>query len=203
MRLDHMIATVPDIAVTHRRLLDLGFGEAWPPGPFWPGALTSGVALGGANLELYQPLEGTVRPKIETIVLAPDDLSEGRSFLEDLGLPYEIFEKVEEDPELLALRGFPPELCAAPQAICTNLLPHNPPYPFFLCVYAPFLKARLAPERFPAPQGPMVAVRLLSPNPETVRPLAESLYMDVERGAISQVSEIRFALGGSLTAEDL
>ena len=141
MVLDHLIATVPDLRSTHRRLLDAGFDEAWPPGPFWPSALTSGIALGGANLELVQPDQGVAESRIDTLVLAPLTLEEGRAFWPEA----EEREKIEPKPELLALRGFPAEMTATAQNICTNLYPADPPYPFFLCLYAPFLRERLAP----------------------------------------------------------
>lgn len=207
MTLDHLIAVVPDLMATHRRLLDAGFDEAWPPGPFWPSATTSGIALGGANLELVQPDEGVSGAKIETIVLAPTSLEEGRAVLADLGLAYEEREKIEPDPKLLALRGFSAEDAKSPQRICTNQLPADPPYPFFHCCYSPFLKERLAPERFRQPRGPIVALVLTSPDPEAVRRMFAGhlgpIELDVELGSTSGVVEIRFADGSSFTSENL
>ena len=202
-----MIAVVPDLRATHRRLIDAGFDEAWPPGPFWPSAITSGIALGGANLELVQPDEGIPSAKIGTMVLAPATLEEGEAVLHDLGLAFEEWEKIEPDPSLLALRGFPPELASSPQRICTNQLPNDPPYPFFHCCYAPFLKERLAPERFEQPRGPIVGLALTSPDPESVRRLFAGhlgpIELDVETSPVSGIAAIRFADGSSLTFADL
>jgi hypothetical protein len=207
MTLDHLIAVVPDLRATHRRLIDAGFDEAWPAGPFWPSATTSGIALGGANLELVQTDEGVPSAKIETIVLAPATLEEGEAVLNDLGLMYEEREKIEPDPSLLALRGFPPELASSPQRICTNQLPVDPPYPFFHCCYAPFLKERLAPERFDQPRGPIVALHLTSPDPEAVRRLFAGhlgpIELDVEFGSVSGVAAIHFADGSTLSSANL
>ncbi len=210
MVLDHLIATVPDLQATHRRLLGLGFGEAWPPGPFWPSATTSGIALGGANLELYQrhPISvntPVAEARIGTLVLAPDSLEEGRAFLS--GMAFEEREKVEASPKLLALRGFPPEMTAGPQPICTNLHPEEPPYPFFLCLYAPFLRERLAPERFPMPHGPIVGLDLLTPDTVRVERLFAgqlgSIEPIVDADCHSCVEAIRFEDGSSLSASDL
>ncbi len=202
MVLDHLIATVPDLRATHQRLLDAGFDEAWPPGPFWPAAITSGIALGGANLELIQPDAGVPRARIDTLVLAPLTLEEGRAFWPD----YEEREKIEPDAALLALRGFPPELAAEPQTICTNLYPVDSPYPFFLCLYSPFLRERLAPARFGAPHGPMVGLSLTAPNPEEVRRLFAGrlgpVELDVDLGEPA-VKAIRFGDGFVIAAEGL
>ena len=205
MRLDHLIATVPDLRATHRRLRALGFREAWPPGPFWPAATTSGLALGGANLELVQPDAGVEEARIDTLVLAPDSLEEGRT----IPLAFDEREKLESDAALLSLRGFPPEMAAEPQPICRNLHPREDPvpYPFFLCLYAPFLKARLAPSNFAFPHGPLVGLSLVAPDPEAVRRLFAGrlgpLALDVDSGERPKVEAIRFAEGPDLTARDL
>ena len=203
MRLDHLIATVPDIRTSHARLLARGFEEAWAIGPFWPDALTSGVALGGTNLELVQPDSGTDRVRIETLVLAPDSFSAGRTALRRHGLAFEDREKVESDPARLALRGFPSDKAATPQTICTNLYPADPDYPFFLCLYAPFLKSRLAPSNFAQPHGPVTALTLVAPDPPAVRRLFEGwlgpLGFDVEDGERPEATAIRFADGSTLT----
>ena len=203
MTLDHLIAVVPDLWATHARLLELGFDEAWPPGPFWPSATTSGIALGGANLELMQPDAGVDEARIETLVLAPSSLEEGRAFMRG---PYEERAKIEPDPALLALRGFPPEDATSPQAICTNLYPEAPPFPFFLCLYAPFLKARLAPSNFAHPRGPLVGLALTAPDPEVVRRLFVGhlgpIELDVDPGS-TEVVEIRFADGSVLDSASL
>jgi hypothetical protein len=207
MTLDHLIAVVPDLKTTHRRLIDAGFEEAWPPGPFWPGATTSGIALGGANLELYQPAAGASHSRIETIVLAPSSLDEGRKVLDDLGLAYEEHEKIEPDPALLALRGFPPDLTATPQTICVNHLPVDPPFRFFLCSYAPFLRERLASSAFSQPRGSIIGLTLRALEPEAVRRLFAGhlgpIELNVEPGETNEVSEILFSDGSALTAQDL
>ena len=202
MVLDHVIATVPDLRATHGRLLDAGFQEAWPPGPFWPSATTSGIARGGANLELVQPDAGVAVARIDTLVLAPASLDEGRAAFPLLAFVER--EKVEPDPALLALRGFPPD--SGPQTICTNLLPEAPPYPFFLCLYVPFLRERLAPSRFPCPRGPVASLLLRSPDPEATRRLFAGhlgpIGIEVDLGP-EGVAEIRFSDGSLLTANDL
>ncbi|GEM_PF-4602172 len=203
MTLDHLIAAVPDLRATHRRLRESGFEEAWPPGPFWPSATTSGIALGGANLELVQPDAGVSEPWIDTLVLAPASLEEGRTFVAE----GREMEKVEPDPVLLALRGFPPERAAKPQTICTNLHPADPPYPFFLCLYTPFLKARLATSNFAQPRGPIVGLDLQAPEPEVVQRLFTGCLGEIEIGVEPSerrgVRSIRFADGSALTVEDL
>ena len=205
MVLDHLIATVPDIQASHARLLAKGFGEAWPVGPFWFSALTSGIALGGANLELVQPEKGVDRARIDTLVLAPRSLEEGRALL--AGLEYEEREKVESDPALLTLRGFPPALASEPQTICTNLYPTDPPYPFFVCRYAPFLRERLAPANFPRPCGFLTRLSLVAPDPVVVRQLfvdrLGALDLDVSYGERPAVTAIRFLDGTTLDASDL
>ncbi|RYG15080.1 hypothetical protein EON82_26680 [bacterium] len=205
MTLDHIIAIVPDLRATHTKLLEAGFDEAWPPGPFWPSATTSGIALGGFNLELYQPSEGFVEAKIETLVLAPESREEGREMLR--GLDFDEREKIEPSSDLLALRGFPAEQAAEPQPICTNLYPSKPPYPFFLCLYSPFLKSRLASEGFGKPRGPIIGLSLVSPCPEAVRRLFAGhlgpIELDVDPGETSEVAEIRFADGSALTKHEL
>ena len=203
MRLDHLIATVPDIRASHARLLGMGFDEAWPIGPFWPSALTSGVALGGVNLELVQPDSGATDVRIDTLVLAPASLEEGRASF--ASLQYEEREKVESDPSLLTLRGFPPAMAATPQTICTNLYPKDPPYPFFLCRYAPFLRGRLTPARFPRPYGLLTSLSLVAPDPIAVRRLFAGFdsLLDVDYGESPSVTEIRFLDGTTLCANNL
>ncbi|CAN5705847.1 hypothetical protein BH11ARM2_BH11ARM2_07130 [soil metagenome] len=142
-RLDHFILEVPDIAAAHADWQSRGFSEAWPVGPFWPKALTSGIALGGVNLELVQPLER--EPKTtHTLVFEPKSVAEGFAAMLREGLRPKLAPKVEPDPDLLALRGFPPEMQSEPQRICTNVVPApGAPLDFFLCEYAPFLRKKL------------------------------------------------------------
>ncbi len=207
MHLDHLIAVVPDLPATHARLRELGFDEAWPPGPFWPAATTSGIALGNANLELVQPDAGVPKARIETLVLAPATLEEGFRMMR----PFDTREreKVEADPRLLALRGFPSEMCTKPQSICDNIYPHEDQtnYPFFLCLYAPFLKARLAPSNFASPRGPLIGLSLAAPDPAEVRSLFEgqlgAIELSVELAETPEVVSILFADGSALTKNDL
>lgn len=204
MVLDHLIATVPDLGATHQRLLDLGFDEAWPPGPFWPAATTSGIALGGANLELIQPDAGVSASRIDTLVLSYASLEEGMNFLKELD--FEGREKIESDSNLLALRGFPPEMASTPQIICYNLYPEDPPYPFFLCAYSRFLEEHLAPARFRAPRGPLTGLSLIAPDPEAVRRRFSGhlgpIELNVDPG-LAAVAAIRFEDGSTLTSGDL
>ena len=203
MVLDHLIATVPDVRASHARLLAMGFEEAWPVGPFWPSALTSGVALGGANLELVQPEAGIAEARIETLVLAPETIGEGLA----MAPVFEKREKVESDAALLALRGFPPEFTATPQTICVNLYPDASPYPFFLCLYVPFLKERLAPERFRQPRGSICGLRLRAWQPGATQRLFAGclgpVELQVDLAQETVVVEIQFADGTSLTADHL
>jgi len=129
----------------------LGFPLAWPVGRFWPQGRTSGVAIGGLNLEFLQPDEGAPEvATITTLVFEPFDLSSAQRWFGTLGVPLELREKWEPDPQLLRLRGFDEEQSRTPQLICQNLMPQGPvPIPFFLCAYTPFLRERLSPNAFP------------------------------------------------------
>lgn len=141
MRVDHVICRVPDIRAAHAAMLALGFAEAWPVGPFWRPHLTSGLHLGGVNLELFEPAEGIAAPIADTIVFAGDPPP-----------GYRIAVKTEADPELLRLRGFSGE---REEVICTNgFPPEGDPFDHFFCRYAPFLADRLA-----VAKGPFGAVR--------------------------------------------
>lgn len=147
-RLDHVIQYVPDIRSAHAELM-LVRSEAWPVGPFWPGALTSGIAMGGFNLELIQEEVPTVPFGTPCLAFEPTSLANAEARFRACGIEFDRFEKVEPDPELLRLRGFSKADCGTPQLICTNLVPleqESLPFEFFLCDYAPFLKAWLSPE---------------------------------------------------------
>jgi hypothetical protein len=153
VRLDHVIAEVSDILESMAALLGAGYPEAWPVGPFWPSALTSGVCAGTFNLELMQPLHRRPgAPAITTLVYEPVSADWAAAMLSEAGLAYEVREKVEPDADLLRLRGFSEADAAHPQRICTNVVPTDPPFPFFFCDYAPFLKVRLDPARFEVPR---------------------------------------------------
>ncbi|MGV3617845.1 MAG: VOC family protein [Fimbriimonas sp.] len=196
-RLDHIIVHVPDIQAAHRALLDRGFEEAWPIGPFWPRALTSGIAVGGLNLELLQPSDAEVTtPYAETLVFEPTSLEDATADLAAAGIPVRRFEKVEPDPDLLRLRGF--SEVQTPQKICTNLFPAAlAPLDFFVCDYAPFLRARLAPDKFAAREGAVTAIEA-----QVLDPLAASNFLakmayagipiEFEAGSASRVTALRF-----------
>jgi len=162
-RLDHLICRVPDIAFCHRRLLELGFPEAWPVGRFWPGGRTSGIGLGGVNLELIQPDDGAPsEPVCDTLVFEPVSLEAGEEAFARLGYRTERYEKWESDPELLMMRGFSEEGSQAEQLICKNLYPDPTfPVPLFLCEYSHGLSKRLSREQVgDPPMGPVTAVEV-------------------------------------------
>lgn len=166
-RIDHIVLQVPDIAAAHAALRGLGFDEAWPVGRNWPHGPTSGIALGGINLELLQPdLDPPAYPALAEIVFAPEP-----------GIPMgqygEVIEKIESDPAKLAARGFPPEDQDAPQRICTNAFPgEDSLWPHFVCDYAPFLARRLGPDSHGSPYGLVqrVGVGPLETAPRFVTP---------------------------------
>ena len=204
-RLDHVIARVPDIRASHARLIEEhGFAEAWPIGAFWPAALTSGVALGGLNLELVQSLEGAVGPNADTLVFEPKTLEAASDALTGAGVAVRRFEKVEPNPELLRLRGFEG---SRPERICTNLMPESPaPLDFFVCEYAPFLRERLAPHRFPMQHGEARSVEVVVPDPEAAEAfLAKVGYAGVPLrfagGESHRVRTIAFADGRVLALD--
>lgn len=204
-RLDHLVCYVPDIFRAHLSVRALGFAEAWPIGPFWPQALTSGFALGGLNLELVQPDAGVKTIAATKLVFEPTSLETAESALAEAGITFRRLEKVESNPELLLLRGFSAQESLQPQPICTNLLPENPtPFDFFLCDYAPFLKARLGPDSFDAPHGEVQAIELEVRNPEASEAvLAKVGYSGVElrfvKGSSTRVGLIHFADGTCLS----
>lgn len=185
-RLDHIVLQVPDIEAAHARLLAMGFAEAWPVGRTWSVGPTSGVALGGMNLELSQPNEDAPdAPGLAELVFEPLPGA-------DLSRVGRVSEKIEGDPERLAARGFPPEITGEPQRICTNAFPAGAAWPWFVCDYAPLLRERLGPGAFAAPFGSVVRVEV---GPLRVRPrfapvagepdLAAFLgAVEVERGPI-------------------
>jgi hypothetical protein len=163
-RLDHIICETPDIEFAYSRLQEAGFPSAWPIGRFWPGKQTAGIALGGCNLELVQPdLRPPDAATITTLVFEPVDLDKAADRLRELGLEVEIVEKWEDNPELLARRGFEPD--GGPQLICRNAYPSGDiPFPFFFCEYAPPLRRRLGPEAF-RNLAPITHVTLATPTP--------------------------------------
>jgi catechol 2,3-dioxygenase-like lactoylglutathione lyase family enzyme len=203
-RIDHLICGVPDIERAleffHR---ELGFPIAWPIGRFWPGVRTCGIALGGLNLEFMEPdEEKPERATITTMAFEPTSLDAAEAALASLGIPFQRGEKVEPDPVLLRLRGFP-DTTREPQHICTNLVPEPPIEPeLFVCSYSPFLKERLAPENpaLAAPHGRVERIVLQMPEPTLVMRIAELGYLgDVEieatKGSRPRVSGIKLASG--------
>lgn len=147
-RLDHVIYAVLDIEREHARLTE-AFPEAWPIGRFWPHGRTSGVALGGLNLELIQPDEPDAKEDHLglTLVFEPRSLEAAQQALDAAGIRNDVFDKFEQIPELLALRGFTSVASRVPQLICRNVMPTEPqlPFDFFVCDYSEFLKAWLSP----------------------------------------------------------
>lgn len=201
-RLDHVIYRVPDIGQAHACFQKMGFAEVWPVGPFWPSALTSGIALGGLNLELFQPLDKPLAEGyIDTLVFEPTSLE-----AVEAKIPVRRFEKIETDPELLRLRGFTEDEAKTPQRICTNLFPTEPaPIDFFVCEYVPFLRERLAPARFPMPHGEIVAIDIPLEDPEAATAFLTRLeYAGVplrfEKGAVAGGWMFEFADGFKLPA---
>ena len=120
-RLDHVIYSVPDIEAAHRKLT-ARFPEAWSVGRFWPDSLTSGVALGGINLELIQfdLIQGSTA-KGTTLVFQPTTFEEAVAAFARAGIPALVMNKHEKDPELLRLRGFSELASLTPKWICRIL----------------------------------------------------------------------------------
>ncbi len=181
LRLDHLICRVPNIEELHIGLLDLGFSEAWPVGRFWPEGRTSGIALGGINLELIQPDSGApTRAIANTLVFEPTSLECAERILSKLGVATHRFDKFESNPELLALRGFSGGELAEPQLICRNLLLDSPfSVPLFFCDYVPKLKALLSPEnpRLNTPFGQVRQIHLVLPQPRMIGRLGDLGYL--------------------------
>ena len=207
-RLDHIVLQVPGIEEAHARLLSLGFAEAWPIGRTWTYGRTSGVALGGINLELLQPDEEPPdRPALAEIVFEPLP----QVPLETYG---RVVEKVESDSLKLIARGFSPAAADTPQRICTNAFPGaDSPWPHFVCQYAPLLAHRLAAESYPTPYGIVrrVTIGPLRSHPRFVDPptradLVQFLTMtSVKTGARLASGEdgVEFWSGGVLNLSRL
>jgi len=141
MRLDHVIVETEDIVASVSAMRARGYGEAWPIGPFWPNALTAGIAVPGFNVEFVEPLDRDPLPGLQTLVYEPDP--DTLSVLADIGVALREFVKTESNPAFLRMRGFGREALSDAGFICRNLLPDSDRY--FFCEYAPELKARLAP----------------------------------------------------------
>lgn len=175
-RLDHVIFSVPDIRTAHRRLVSR-YPEAWPVGRFWPNGLTSGIAIGGFNLELIQPDTGIESPVGHTLVFEPASQEEASRALKSVGLLAVEFDKVEGNAELLRLRGF--EQVDSPQLICRNLLPREAdllPFEFFLCEYVPSLKVRLSSDNSRLVGPPTVTrIQYETPDPSAATSLLDKL----------------------------
>ena len=180
-RLDHIVLQVPDIAAAHARLLALGFNEAWPVGRTWSVGLTSGVALGGINLEFSQPDEDPpMIAGLAELVFEPAPGVELSSY-------GRVVEKIESDPAKLAARGFPLEMRRGPQKICTNAFPAQASWPWFVCDYAPFLRELLGSGRFASPHG---EVRSATVGPSSVRPRFADVSPDLSLGAFLAAARI-------------
>ncbi len=196
-RLDHIICEVPDIRRAFQRLhAELGFPIAWPIGPFWPDALTAGLAFGGFNLELVESsIEKPAVPVVSTLVFEPTSILDVKAGLAKLGLAHRTVLKMEDDPELLCLRGFDSTQAETPQEICTNVIPHGVES-FFFCRYSPFLTERLAPSCFEGPYGEAVAFGIESPSDDLLRVLLKAPAVAWSEGPEARVKWIQFEKGG-------
>lgn len=177
-RLDHLICRVPDIETSHRHFTEvLGFPEAWPVGRFWPEGRTSGLALGGINLEFIQADEGAPSQAItDTLVFEPTSIEVAEAGFTRHGVQTRRFDKVEPNPELLALRGFTGGQLQTPQLICQNLLLESDfAVPLFLCDYTPFLKDRLTGIK--TPYGRVLSITMRLPKPGLIWRLGDLGYI--------------------------
>jgi len=196
-RIDHLICEVPDIAYAFRHFTEaLGFPAAWPIGRFWPTGLTAGVGLGGINLEFIQlDQDAPAVARISTIVFEPTSIEAAIVGLEAEGFDARLFEKWESDTELLALRGYPPEMRHSPQLICRNVLVDGQmPIPFFLCDYSEFQRLRLA---LGSPHGQVRAIHIQA-NADLFRRLGYSGDIEItgeDKEKPPLVTEIRLETG--------
>lgn len=177
-RLDHLICRVPDIEKFHHHFINvLGFPEAWPVGRFWPEGRTSGVALGGINLEFIQADSGAPEVAItDTLVFEPTSLEVAEQSFKKLGVQTLWFDKIEPDPELLSLRGFTGTQLETPQLICRNILLESEfPVPMFLCDYTPFLKNMLTD--IPSPHGKVIHITVQLAQPGEIWQLRDLGYL--------------------------
>ena len=178
-RLDHVIYSVRSIAASHRALVRT-YPEAWPIGRFWPDGLTSGVAIGGMNLELIQfdsnPPENSVGT---TLVFQPTSFEDALAAFARAAIPAVVINKQEDDPEKLRRRGFTESECSIRQWICRNLLPERPeelPFDFFVCEYSPFLRRHLSPDNPRLNLKDRVTeIRVATPDPAAARNVLEAL----------------------------
>jgi len=181
-RLDHIICRVPDIELFHRYFRDeLGFAEAWPIGRFWPEGQTSGIALGGINLEFIQPDQDAPQTAVaDTLVFEPTSLEAAKRQFSKLEIATRRFDKLEGSPDLLALRGFEGDDLESPQLICRNLLLESDfAVPMFLCQYGPMLKERLSPHnpRLRSAHGGVLSITLQLEKPGDIERLRRLGYL--------------------------
>ncbi|HWA82476.1 MAG TPA: hypothetical protein VG820_03520 [Fimbriimonadaceae bacterium] len=179
VRLDHVIFSVPDIEAAHRELTSR-FPEAWPIGRFWPDGRTSGIAIGGINLELVQPDEAApTQPVGATLAFEPFSPEVAEFTLRREGLACHRFDKIEPDHDLLRLRGFSEQAGQTPQLICENVLldePGEASFDFFTCSYSPFLKEWLSPDHPRLrTQRRITRIRYATPWPEQAASLLAKL----------------------------
>jgi len=178
-RLDHIIYSVPNIEKSHRALLKR-YPEAWPIGRFWPDGLTSGLAIGGVNLELIHFDVDPPGSAVGTaLAFQPSSFEDAVADFARAGLSAIVVNKTESDPEKLRLRGFSERESQTPQWICRNLVPERPedlPFDFFICEYAPFLKRHLSPENPRLETADqIIGIKVGTTDPEAARALLTEL----------------------------
>ena len=181
-RLDHIICRVPDIERFHVQFRDeLGFPEAWPIGRFWPDGRTSGIALGGVNLEFIQPdIDPPAKAIADTLVFEPTRLEAAERQFSLLGVPTHLFDKLESNPTLLEMRGFEGDRLGSEQLICRNLLLDSEfEIPMFLCGYVPMLKDRLGSSNpsMKSPYGRVLSVECQLAKPGDIWRLSQLGYL--------------------------
>ncbi|MBC8064794.1 MAG: hypothetical protein H7Y17_08190, partial [Chlorobia bacterium] len=167
---------------------------------------TSGIALGGINLEFIQPdVDAPEQAVCDTLVFEPTSLQRAEEALGAKGVLTRRLDKIEPDPALLALRGFEEVELQGPQLICKNLLLESEfPVPMFLCEYVPKLKQRLSASNpsFKQPHGRVLSITVQLAKPGAIWRLSDLGYQgNIEllqaesRFGAPSVIEIKFERG--------